>query len=247
VLPQNTSARVRGVSRSLLNRRELVYLLSLLVPFAVYELALKGFLVVSWPKDLGLAESVGLLRSDLLFNLGYALLWVVLFAVARGRPYRLIVVFLFHAATMFVALVTMSAYQDFKVTGSMLDLNFVLFSVSSSEGLGDVVASEISPGLLGLILAVLAYVLLGPWLIVRLVGRWRGWTDAGYPRAIKPPWFRVAAAGLATCGLFLFSLLPGGGGKYRRPEQVLFAGLLRQRGDGRGRGGRERGAVGRCY
>ena len=127
-----------------MNLHEWVYLLSLLVPFALYELALKGFLIVAWPKDLGLAESVGLMRSDLLFNLEYALLWVVLFAVARGRPYRPFVVFLFHTATIFVALVTMSAYQYFKVTGSMLDLDFVLFSVSSSEGLGDVVASEVS-------------------------------------------------------------------------------------------------------
>src|SRR5918998_2207437 len=192
MLPQNANAGMRGVARPLLNRREWVYLLGLLVPFAVYELALKGFLIVSWPKDLGLAESVGLVRSDLFFNLGYALLWVVLFAVARGRPYRWIVVFLFHATTMFVALVTMSAYQYFKVTGSMLDLDFILFSVSSSEGLGDVVASETSPGLLVLILAVLAYVVLGPWLIVRLVARWRDWSEVGDARAMKPPWFRVA-------------------------------------------------------
>ncbi len=219
MLPQNANARVRGVPRPLLNRREWVYLLSLLVPFALYELALKGFLIVSWPKDLGFAESVGLMRSDLLFNLGYALLWVVLFAVARGRPYHPFVVFLFHAATMFVALVTMSAYQYFKVTGSMLDLDFILFSVSSSEGLGDVVASEVSPGLLVLILAVLAYVVLGPWLIVCLVSRWRGWSDAGNARAMKPPWFRVAAMGLATYALFLFSLLPGGGGSIGGPSK----------------------------
>jgi hypothetical protein len=202
-----------------LNLHEWVYLLSLLVPFALYELALKGFLIVAWPKDLGLAESVGLMRSDLLFNLGYALLWVVLFAVARGRPYRPFVVFLFHAATIFVALVTMSAYQYFKVTGSMLDLDFVLFSVSSSEGLGDVVASEVSPGLLVLILAVLAYVVLGPWLIVRLVGRWRRWPDASDAQAMKPPWFRGAAAGLATYALFSFSLLPGGGGSIGGPSK----------------------------
>ena len=198
---------------------EWVYLLSLLVPFALYELALKGFLIDAWPKDLGLAESVGLMRSDLLFNLGYALLWVVLFAVARGRPYRPFVVFLFHTATIFVALVTMSAYQYFKVTGSMLDLDFVLFSVSSSEGLGDVVASEVSPGLLVLILAVLAYVVLGPWLIVRLVGRWRRWPDASDAQAMKPPWFRGAAAGLATYALFSFSLLPGGGGSIGGPSK----------------------------
>jgi lipoteichoic acid synthase len=210
---------MRGVSRPLLNRSEWVYLLGLLVPFALYELALKGFLIVSWPKDLGLAESVGLIRSDLLFNLGYALLWIVLFAVARGRPYRPFVVFLFHAATMFVALVTMSAYQYFKVTGSMLDLDFILFSVSSSEGLGDIVASEVSPGLLILILAILAYAVLGPWLIVRLVGRYRGWPAAAEVRAIKVPWFRVAAAGLATYALFSLSLLPGGGGSIGGPSK----------------------------
>ncbi len=219
MLPQNASARMRGVSRPLLNRSEWVYLLGLLVPFALYELALKGFLIISWPKDLGLAESVGLIRSDLLFNLGYALLWIVLFAVARGRPYRPFVVFLFHAATMFVALVTMSAYQYFKVTGSMLDLDFILFSVSSSEGLGDVVASEVSPGLLILILAILAYAVLGPWLIVRLVGRYRGWPEAADARAIKVPWFRVAAAGLATYALFSLSLLPGGGGSIGGPSK----------------------------
>ena len=210
---------MRGVSRPLLNRREWVYLLGLLVPFALYELALKGFLIVSWPKDLGLAESVGLIRSDLLFNLGYALLWIFLFAVARGRPYRPFVVLLFHAATMFVALVTMSAYQYFKVTGSMLDLDFILFSVSSSEGLGDIVASEVSPGLLILILAILAYAVLGPWLIVRLVGRYRGWPEAADARAIKAPWFRVAAAGLATYALFSLSLLPGGGGSIGGPSK----------------------------
>src|SRR5918998_4555645 len=219
MLPQNANARMRGVSRPLLNRSEWVYLLSLLVPFTLYELALKGFLITSWPKDLGLAESVGLIRSDLLFNLGYALLWIGLFAVATGRPYRPFVVFLFHAATMFVALVTMSAYQYFKVTGSMLDVDFILFSVSSSEGLGDVVASEVSPGLLVLILAVLAYVVLGPWLIVRLVGRWRRWPDASEAQAMKPPWFRGAAAGLATYALLSFSLLPGGGGSIGGPSK----------------------------
>ncbi len=209
----------QGSSRALLSRSDQVYLLSLLIPFVLYDLSLKAALIASQSEDFGFVEGLGLMRSDIFFNLGYALLWVVLFAVARGRPYRSVVVFLFHTATMFVALVTMSAYQYFKVTGSMLDLDFILFSVSSSEGLGDVVASEVSPGLLILILAILAYAVLGPWLIVRLVGRYRGWPEAADARAIKVPWFRVAAAGLATYALFSLSLLPGGGGSIGGPSK----------------------------
>ena len=120
----------RGSSRSLLSRRDWVYLLSLLVPFVAYDLALKGSLVVSWPKDLELAEDLTLMRSNLLFDLGYVLLWVGLFAAARRRSSRWIVVGLFHVVTIFVALITTSAYQYFKVTGSTLDSDFILISIA---------------------------------------------------------------------------------------------------------------------
>ncbi len=69
-----------------------------------------------------LAEDLTLMRSDLLFGLGYGvLLWVGLFAAARDAS-RWIVVGLFHVVSeVFVALITTSAYQYFKVTGSTLD------------------------------------------------------------------------------------------------------------------------------
>ncbi len=208
----------RGSSRSLLSRRDWVYLLSLLVPFVAYGLTLKGSLVVSWPKDLEFAEDLRLMRSDLLFNLGYLLLWVGLFAAARRRSSRWIVFGLFHVVTIFVALITTSAYQYFKITGSTLDSDFILISLSSPEGLGAVIASEVTPGLLTLILIILAYAVLGPWLVTRLVVRWRGWPNVDVQTA-KMSWLRLAGVGLATYVLLYFSLLPGDSGGTGSPSK----------------------------
>src|SRR5215212_1819246 len=99
----NNNLEARGSSRALLSRRDWVYLLSLLVPFVLYDLVLKGSLAASRPRNGGLAESLGLVGSDVLFDLGYALLWVVLFVVARKGLPRLVVVVLFHATTIVVA------------------------------------------------------------------------------------------------------------------------------------------------
>jgi len=82
----------------LLGRRGWVYLLALLVPLFVYNLSLKASSVASIP---GLSPTFDLMRSDLFFNLGYALFWVGLFAAVRGGgPLRRVVVVLFHVATM---------------------------------------------------------------------------------------------------------------------------------------------------
>ena len=78
----------------LLGRRDWVYLLSLLVPLFVYNLSLKASSVASIP---GLSPTFDLMRSDLFFNLGYALFWVGLFAaVHSGGTLRRIVVVLLH-------------------------------------------------------------------------------------------------------------------------------------------------------
>ncbi len=209
----------RGTSHPLLSHRDWLYLLGLLVPFVAYDLALKWLLIVSWPKDLGLAENIMLMRSDLLFGLGYVLLWVCLFVMMRRGPFRPIFVGLFHVATIFVALISAVAYQYFAVTGSTLDSGFILYSLSSGGGLADVVTSEVTPGLLALILLVLAYAFVGPWLVARLVGRWRGWPEAVEAGTIGFPWLRVAGLGLLTCALFSFSLQPGGSGGIAAPSK----------------------------
>ena len=198
-------------SRALLSRRDWVYLLSLLIPFIVYDLLLKGLLVSQQPEEGGLAGSIWLMQSDLLFNLGYVLLWVGLFAAARRPLARRIVVFLFHAATITVALITTSAYQYFKVTGSTLDTDYLLLWFSSPEGTGGAIASELTLGISILILAILAYAILGPPLVTRFFVGWRGWSAITDARNAEISWLRVAGVGLAAYGLLSFSLLPPAG------------------------------------
>ena len=60
-------------------------------------------------------ESLELMQSDLLFDLGYVLLWVALFAVTKKGLSRRIVVGLFHVLTICIALITISAYRYFEV------------------------------------------------------------------------------------------------------------------------------------
>ena len=206
----NDNSETRGAFRSLLSLRDWIYLLSLLVPFVVYDLALKGALVLSRPENPGLGGGFGLMRSDLLFSVAYVLLWVTLFAVARRGVFRLIVVGLFHVVTVLNALLATSAYQYFKVTGSTLDSGYLYLWYNSPEGTWGAIASELTPGLLALLTFILAYALLGPLLVTRLVTRWRGWPDADGAPAAEVSWLRVFGVGLAVYALFSFSLLPGG-------------------------------------
>src|SRR5918998_704407 len=102
----------------LLSRRDWVYSLSLLVPFIVYNLALKADSVVAQPGDVDLLQTLGLMRSDAFFDLGYALFWIGLFAAVRGGPLRRPVVVLFHATTILAAIVTTCALQYYRQTGT---------------------------------------------------------------------------------------------------------------------------------
>src|SRR5918998_2247411 len=206
----NDNVETRGAARSLLSRRDWVYLLSLLIPFMTYDLVLKGVLVFTGSEDPGLLGGLGLMRSDLLFNLGYVLLWVGLIALARRRASRWIVVGLFHTLTMLAALITTSAYQYYKVTGSTLDSYYLYLWIASPEGTGGAIASELTPGILALLLVVVFYVALGPALVTRLVIRWRGWSGAATRTSVGVSWLRIVGVGLAAYALLSLSLLPGG-------------------------------------
>ncbi len=204
---RSDNLETRGSSFALLSRREWVYLLSLLIPFVVYDLALKVAIVISRPEDSG--ASFKLMWADLLFDLGYVMLWAGLFAVARKGLARWILVGLFHVMTVVAALLTTSAYQYFKTTGSPLDLDYILIWLSSPGGTGGVIASEFDPVLVVLVVAILAYAFLGPALVSRLVDRGRG-RPAGARRA-GIAWLRLTGVGLAAYALFSFSLLLVGG------------------------------------
>src|ERR671917_2203009 len=119
---RNDKANVLSFLGVLLSRRDWVYLLSLLIPLVVYNLTLKAYDIASRPgDDHELAQTPDLMRSDVFFNLGYALLWIGLFAAVRRGPLRRVVVFLFHAVAMLVVLVTTVAHHYFKENGTTLD------------------------------------------------------------------------------------------------------------------------------
>ncbi|MCA1715354.1 MAG: LTA synthase family protein [Actinobacteria bacterium] len=156
-------------SGGLLGRRDWVYLLALLVPLFVYNLSLKASSVASIP---GLSPTFDLLRSDLFFNLGYALFWVGLFAATRGGgPLRRVVVVLFHVVTMLLVIVTTFAHGYFQQTGTTLDYGVVALWLPKIREVVPVLASGAEPWVWALLFAALFYVALGPLLVTRAVER----------------------------------------------------------------------------
>jgi lipoteichoic acid synthase len=198
---RRTKKNARGFLRTLLSGRDWVYLFSLLLPFVVYDLALKASDVGSQPGKQGLAPNLGMMRSDILFDLGYVLLWIGLFAAARRGPLRWVVVFLFHAVTGLVVVVSTCAYQYFQETGTTLDYDTI------AEWLPKF--NEIEPILFGggvplwawvaLFFAFL-YAIVGPWLMTRAVERWRGWPERRTRVARVPLWSSVGLLWLLALG-----------------------------------------------
>lgn len=208
--------RARDLARSTLNGRDWTYVLALLVPFVLYNLSLKALRVASLPEEHGLLGALGLMRSDLLFNAGYALLWIGLFTVARTGFARLLVVVLFHAATVLISLVAAGAHGFYSVTGSTLDSSTVFFFLSAPKEIGAIVASEVTPALVIPVFGILLYAVFGPWLLVRSMDRWRGWSSAGAQERLS--WPGVPAAFITAFLLLFLSLLPGGGSASASPN-----------------------------
>ena len=217
---------------ALLSRRDWVYLLSLLIPFVVYDLALKSLLIFGGQQDPAminaqspmqiqliaaepprLVEALGLLQSDLLFNLGYMMLWIVLFALTRTGRLRRTIVVVFHVLSICVALVTTIAYQYYTVTGSALDWSTLFLGLSAFDELRRLIASEVSAQILVLVCVMLLYAVFGPLLVTRIVEWGRGGIGATH-RPLNSPrrhWGRVLGLGMVAVMLLSLSLLPGVG------------------------------------
>jgi lipoteichoic acid synthase len=155
--------------RALLTREDWIYLLSLLVPLVLYDLILKVVRVIALPGTLGLIEFMDQLRSDVFFNLGYAILWIGLFAVARRGATRLVVLVLFHLSAIAVAAVTTSAHFFYKSTGSVLDFDLITLSLSNWREIQAVVMTETTLVHWLLLSAVLFYAVAGPAMLTGLL------------------------------------------------------------------------------
>jgi lipoteichoic acid synthase len=189
---------------TLLNRRDWVYLLSLLVPLVVYDLTLKAYAVSSLPGEHGLFQTLNLMRSDAFFDLGYALFWVGLFAVARRGFARWLVVVLFHAATVLLVVVTTCAHQYFLQNGTTLDYGTIAEWIPKLQEIAPILKDGVPPSAWALLATALFYAILGPFLVTRAVERRRGRPGRRY----QVPRFRLPAF-LGPLGLLLLALLFG--------------------------------------
>jgi lipoteichoic acid synthase len=198
---QDHKRLVSSVS-SILSGREWTYLGSLLVPLVLYNLILKGIRIGLQDDVPGVFGVLDLVRSDVLFNLGFVFLWVGLFALSRESRWRWPVVVLFHAATILVVGTSTAAHQYFQATGSTLSLTVILYSVRSFGEIKDVIGSVTSPAVWFSILVILDYVVLGPWMLSRVIyGRRKGPEAPGSSTASR-------VLGIGTCAVsFLLILL----------------------------------------
>ena len=195
----------RFAPTSILSGREWVYLASLLVPLVLYDLVLKVIRIRSQDDVSGVFASLDLMRSDVLFNLGFVFLWVGLFALTRGSRWRWPVVVLFHAATILVVGTTTAAHQYFQETGSTLSLSVIVYSLRSFGEIKDVIGSVTSSAVWLAVLAVLDYIVLGPWMISRLIYGRRRRPESSDSSATS----RLVAAGACALSFaFIFLSLP---------------------------------------
>lgn len=151
-----------------LTTRDWVYLLSLLIPLAAYELTLKaiGIYAESPASGSGLWwQTLDLLRSELLFVLGYGLVWIGLFAAARRGVARLVVLVLFHLSAVLLVVIGTVAYQYYRSTGSVLDYGIVAYYLATPGEAQGAVASDSPLWAWFVLSAALLYVLPGPLLV----------------------------------------------------------------------------------
>ncbi len=209
---KSRTARLAAQLTGLLSREEWVYVLSLLVPLVAYNVVLKVVRVATQfevPGPLGFLDQV---RSDLLFNLGYAAFWISLFAVVRGGIGRRVLLVLFHLSAVVIVATTTSVHVFFEKTGSMLGFTFVLNSLSSLGDIWKVITSETTIMHWIVVPVALIYGTVGPAIITRLVTH--GWhlPTRGATRARTNPLVACVVACAAALALLSLSLLPSATG-----------------------------------
>lgn len=161
---------IPGILRPHLTARDWVYLCSLLLPLAVYKLTLKLSGLLSQGDAPGPLGMLGLLRSDLLFSLGFATLWVGVFSASRRGWPRKVAILVLHVSTLLIVVLATCAYQYFETTGSSLDYGIVTFYLTSLGEVQGAISSE-APVYIWITLAGAAtYAVFGPVIAVRVAG-----------------------------------------------------------------------------
>lgn len=206
----NREEMVSGLSsrsRSVLHRGDWIYLLSLLVPLVAYDIALKVMRVTGQTQPPELLGFLDQIRSDVLFNIGFALMWIGLFSVFRLRALRGVMLVVFHLSCLLVLVLNTGSHFYYTTTGSTLDYDLIVRTFQTFGEVSVVIATEVTTVRMFLISFVLLYAVAGPALIIRLVSR--GWhvpslASGGFEGGYRA----VVAIGGVTVALVTLSALP---------------------------------------
>jgi arylsulfatase A-like enzyme len=201
--------------KNILSKKDWVYLLSLLVPLFIYNVGLKVSRIVTQldvPGPLGFADQ---LRSELFFNLGYAAFWIGLFTVFRSGISRKTTLVLFNLSAILVAMLATGAHSFYKTTGSTLDYNFIVVSLSSFEETRAIIASETTLLQIFLLLAILLYAIVGPMLATRIFAGSRETDPQPEGRRWAVP-VAVCSAAVVFVGLSLLPSATGASSSFSR-------------------------------
>ncbi|HET7479809.1 MAG TPA: sulfatase-like hydrolase/transferase [Rubrobacteraceae bacterium] len=192
----------------LLGREDWIYLLSLLVPLCLYDVALKVIRILTQldvPGPVGFLDQV---RSDIFFNLGYAVLWIGLFAIIRSGIPRYLLLILFHVSALLVAVLATSAHFFYEITGSALSFDFIVLSLSKFGEVQGAITSETTPLLWVLLSVVLFYAISGPAIVTFYMTR-----DWHVPvRTAGRPWAAPLVICVSAAAFGGLSLLPSATG-----------------------------------
>lgn len=154
-----------------LRRGDWVYLLSLLAPVVIYNIALKVVRITGQVTPPGFFGFVDQVRSDVLSNVGFALLWVGLFAVLRSKAVRAVMLVFFHLSCLLPLILNTGSHFYYATTGSTLDYGLIIRTFQAFGEISGVIANEATVVRMLLISVVLFYGIFGPAVVARLVFR----------------------------------------------------------------------------
>ena len=170
-------SRFRATTVSFLPGPDLFYLAVLLVPAALFDLTLSWLRVTTqYAAPTGLA-ALGQLRSDVLAHLGFALLWLVAFALLRSGWPRIVLLAVAQVSVTAYLLFAVVAHSYYRKSGSILDAGGLRMTLQDPEATRNIAASETSSASVWLMVLVAAYAILGPVVMYRL--RYRGHSARG--------------------------------------------------------------------
>jgi lipoteichoic acid synthase len=226
-------SRIWREARGFLSGGDWIYLILLFAPLFLYTTAFRIAGIFVKDEDASLPSALGLLNSDVMFALGYAVFWVGVFAVFRGGIPRIISALALHVSAALIVVVSTCAYGYLETTGTTLDYSVVSYYLATPEEATGAVSSESSLFIWMLLAGAALYALFGPLLIFLAASKVRRGSSEETAAPVRSGMTRgrfIAAGAGAGVGILLFreSLFPpsaAGKGRFvsRSPVSNLVA------------------------